>query len=409
MITAIKIFTVIIAFVILASLVMIFIKRYRKAGLQILGSLVIIFVITGICFFYPKKYDRIYLKKAIEWKSLSFRQYADSLNFYIGAIPGSAGIPDPLFCQNFNSVTPANALKMGPLLKNQKIGEYDFSDADKIVNQALENNLRVKGHTLVWGKLSDHFKSPDLDKWLQAFPEKDRSDKLREVINDHIVTVLNHFRGRVHTWDCVNEPTSMYNPGKLENNVFMKYLGEDYIQEAFKLAHSFDPDLKLYLNEEFSDYKGKQAECFLALVKKLKDNNIPLHGIGIQSHILSNIDTSIIDLQNFIRKFTDMGLEVEITELDMRLRLFNAADDPYEAQGKYYARLIKACMSNPMCKGVTFWGFSDDRCWIDQMPFPKPNEPYLFDAEMNPKPAFYEIYKMFRDAFNNKSITFVNN
>lgn len=97
-----------------------------------------------------------------------------------------------------------------------------------------------------------------------------------------------------------------------------------------------------------------------------------------------------------------MGLEVELTEIDMRLRIFDAADDPYEAQGKYYARLIKACMENPACKGVTFWGFSDGWCWIDALPFPKPNEPYLFDSELNPKPAFFEIYSLLRKSYESK-------
>jgi endo-1,4-beta-xylanase len=134
------------------------------------------------------------------------------------------------------------------------------------------------------------------------------------------------------------------------------------------------------------------------LVRKLKEEGVPLHGIGIQSHIA--VDTAIADLSNYIRKFTDMGLEVEITELDIRLRLFDGTDDPYEAQGRYYARLIETCMANPMCKGVTFWGFSDDKCWMDSYPFPKPNEPYLFDAGLNPKPAFYEIYKTMKSAWH---------
>lgn len=99
-----------------------------------------------------------------------------------------------------------------------------------------------------------------------------------------------------------------------------------------------------------------------------------------------------------------MGLEVEITELDIRLRIFDGADDPYEAQGKYYARLISACMANPMCKGVTFWGISDKWCWIDQLPTPRPNEPYLFDKDMNPKPAFYELYKILKDTYEHRII-----
>lgn len=151
------------------------------------------------------------------------------------------------------------------------------------------------------------------------------------------------------------------------------------------------------------DFNGKQADCLVELVSNLKKNNVPIHGVGIQSHILTKTDTAITDLQSYIKRFTDMGLEVEITELDMRLRIFDVADDPYYAQGRYYARLIEGCMSNALCKGVTFWGFSDAKCWIDSYPFPKPNEAYLFDNELNPKPAFYEVYKTLKSAYDWKN------
>lgn len=367
-----------------------------------LGSLIIIFLVIILVFFSPRQYERKYLQRSEEWKSLTFRQYADSLGFYIGTIPGGTDISDPVFCNNLNSVTPENSLKMGPLFRDKKIGEYDFTEADRIVNQALEKKLRVRGHTLVWGKQSDMFKNPDLRAWLKTFPESERSGRLKELVDNHIVTVLNHFRGRIHIWDCVNEPTSIGRPGRLDDNVFTKYLGGNYIEDAFRIAHSVDPALKLYLNEQINDYRGKQAEYFLELLRKLKKDGVPVAGVGLQSHILTRADTAITDLQDFMKKITDMGLEVELTEIDMRLRIFDAADDPYEAQGKYYARLIKACMENPACKGVTFWGFSDGWCWIDALPFPKPNEPYLFDSELNPKPAFFEIYSLLRKSYESK-------
>jgi endo-1,4-beta-xylanase len=385
------------AVIILASIVMIFKKKHRRTGLIILGLIIIILVLIWFLRLKPKQYDKTYLKNTSEWQYKSIRQYADSIGFYIGAIPFGTEIDNDLFCNNFNSITLENALKMGPLLRDGKIGEYDFTNADKLVDQALAKNLRVRGHTLVWGKQSDMFKNPDLRKWLETFPKEERTRRLKELTDKHITTVLNHFRGRINTWDCVNEPTSLYKTGEIENNVYTEYLGKDYISDAFKLAHSVDSSLKLFLNEQIFDYNNKQAECFAELVRNLKKNDVPVSGIGIQSHILTN--TAIIDLQNYIKIFTDMGLEVEITELDIRLRIFDAAKDPYDAQGRYYARLIKAAMANPMCKGVTFWGFSDDKCWIDNYPFPKPNEPYFFDSEMKPKPAFNEVYQTLKYAF----------
>jgi endo-1,4-beta-xylanase len=265
--------------------------------------------------------------------------------------------------------------------------------------------MRVRGHTLVWGKLSDRFKSPDLTTYLEDYPSEERGKVLQVIVDNHITTVLNHFKGRIHTWDVVNEPMSMLRDGDLEDNVYLKYLGEDYIAGSFVLAHAVDPDMKLFLNENFLSYTGRTAEAFIELLKKLKDNNVPVHGVGIQAHVTSKADTSIADLKYFIDRITDLGFEVEITELDARLRLFMGADDPFEAQGSYYARLLKTCMSNPSCKGLTFWGFSDSNCWQDEMPvlFPKPNDPYLFDREINPKPAYYGIYRILKDEYEGKA------
>lgn len=153
-----KLILALVALIIVSSIVMLFLRRLRRAGLIMLGSLIIIFLVIILVFFSPRQYERKYLQRSEEWKSLTFRQYADSLGFYIGTIPGGTDISDPVFCNNLNSVTPENSLKMGPLFRDKKIGEYDFTEADRIVNQALEKKLRVRGHTLVWGKQSDMFK-----------------------------------------------------------------------------------------------------------------------------------------------------------------------------------------------------------------------------------------------------------
>jgi len=393
-----KLLAAVISAVIIGSVILMFIKKYRKIGISLLGVLLGILIIAAVYVYHPRHYDRDYLEKYTGWNQLTLRGYADSLHFYIGAIPGGISVTDPLFYENLNSVTPENDLKMGTLLKDLKNGAYDFSQADMLVDQALEKHLRIRGHTLVWGKLSDRFRSPDLMAYLENYPEQERGKILQAVIDNHITTVLNHYKGRITTWDVVNEPMSMFSDGELEDNVYLKYLGEEYIARSFELAHSVDPDMKLFLNENFISYAGKTAESFLELIRKLKDDDVPVDGVGIQAHSTPTDDISLAELESFMKRITDLGMEVEITELDARLRSFKKAEDPYEAQGEFYGRLLKACLNNPMCKGLTFWGFSDSHSWQDQLPlfFPKPNEPYLFDEEMHPKPAYYEIYKMLK-------------
>ena len=399
------IFMSITLILLLTSLAMTVFRKYRKSGLRLLAGLILIEIIAAFYVYTPRKYNRAYISHSEEWGRLGLRSLADSLDFYLGCIPSGNAVVQEAFGNNFNSITPENALKMGPLLQHFEIGRYDFTEADKIVDEAISRNLRVRGHTLIWGKQSDIFKSPDLALYLEKYPDNERGNILLGIMENHITTVLDHFKGRVTVWDVVNEPMSIIRGGRLENNVFHRYLGEDYIAVAFRLARNADPGIKLYLNENFLSYDGKQARAFLSLLKKMKADNVPIDGVGIQSH-LSPADSSFADLEKFMKSITDLGFEVEITELDFRLRLFGAAEDPYEEQGRYYGRLLSVCLDNPKCRGITFWGFSDNDCWMDKMPlfFPKPNEPYMFDSRMNPKPVFHEFYRILASKVKARSL-----
>ncbi len=395
-----KLVSLITVLLLVSSIVLIFIKRFRKTGTRMLGVIFSVMILGAVYFYFPRHFKRNYLSEAADPVNVSFRRYADSLHFFIGAVGSIADLGDPRFCNNFNSTTPETALKLGSLLKDKKIGEYDFTHADSIVDLALEKHLRVRGHVLVWGKLSDMFKSPDLQAYLDKFPENERDTILWNLIDDHITTVLNHFRGRIGTWEVVNEPLATWGSGEYEKNVFYRYLGKEYIPRSFILAHKTDPELKLFLNEFFLDYHGKRSESFIRLLKELKEKGVPVYGVGIQSHVIS-ADTSFDEFRTFVKKITDLGLVVEITELDARLSIFRAAKDPYKAQGEYYGKMLKACLENPMVRGITFWGFSDAHSWYDDMSivFPKPNEPYLFDPDMHPKPAFYDLYNVFKNGY----------
>ncbi len=382
--------------VLIISLVLMFWKRFRKTGVRSFFSVFFLLLILSLFHFIPRHFKRDYLSKSAGLSQISFRSYADSLHFYIGSVGNVEAITNPKFYNNFNSVTPENELKMGALFKNSEIGEYDFSHADSIVNSALSRNIRVRGHALVWGKLSGVFKRPDLDHYLKDFPIEERSNALWNLMRNYITTLLKHYKGKIYVWDVVNEPLDFRKAGELEKNVYYRYLGENYIARIFRLAHSIDPDVKLYLNEQLNSYDDKRSEAFYNLVRKLKDDNVPINGVGIQSHIiymLPNLD----EFESYLQKFTALGLEAEITELDARLILFRKNPDPYKAQGEFYGSLLRICINNPFCRGITFWGFTDNHCWFDNLIwFTKPNEPYLFDKDMNPKPAFEELYRSFQ-------------
>ncbi len=106
------------------------------------------------------------------------------------------------------------------------------------------------------------------------------------MVEQHIENVLNHYRGKILEWDVVNEPLDMFGNGNLEENVFYRYLGPDYIAQAFIKAKAVDPNITLYLNEQFYNYTDARAEAFYQLVVSLLNKGIPIEGIGLQGHML---------------------------------------------------------------------------------------------------------------------------
>jgi endo-1,4-beta-xylanase len=381
----------------LTSAVLLLRARTRRTGLWILSAFAVLGAALGWNLFYPHTFEKHYSSSPPNSPALSLRRRADAAGFFLGAAGDGTTLADPLFASTFNSMTPDNALKLDALLFDGRIGTYDFSRADAIVNRARQLGLRVRGHTLIWGKASDLFKSPDLDSYLRGFPRVDRSRILRDLVHRHITTVLTHFKGRIGTWDVVNEPLYMFWSARIDDNVFFRYLGSEYIADTFRIARGVDSTAKLYLNEQLESFTDARAEAFFKLAQHLKQEGVPIDGVGLQSHF-GFVLPSRQEFRAFLARLTALGLEVEITELDARLALFRGTADPYRAQADYYGQLLGTCLENPGCKGLTFWGFTDDHCWMDSFAlFPKPNEPYLFDAHRIPKPAVGALDSVFSE------------
>jgi endo-1,4-beta-xylanase len=289
--------------------------------------------------------------------------------------------------RHFNSVTPAEALEWGKLLRDQEPGEYDFGTADAMVDFALGRGARVRGHSLVWGRFPGRGHPAELEARLAeaSYPKA----LLRRLMRQHIQTVTRHFQGRVRTWDVVNEPMALLGSG-LDESVFFRTLGRGFVAEAFRMAGEADPGAELFLNEQFMRYGDKRQARFLDLVDEMLASGVPLHGIGIQSHVLfSRVDLAAFGA--FLRAIEERGLAVELTEMDVRVRIFGQADDPYAAQGEHYRALVETCLALEACQGFTVWGVSDAATWLDQIPpfrWLRPNAPLLFDQDMFRKPAY---------------------
>lgn len=377
------------------SIICLIFKKSRKFGGYSLLTLVVILIITVITTYFmqqPMQFDKNYLTKKTNVATLPVKLNASQARIFLGAAPNHIEqMLRPEFNQVFNSITPENALKISDLL-NIETMTYNFEQADILVEQAISQNIRVRGHTLVFGKLSDQYKKPDLDLWLSQFPEHERKAKLTALVEQHIENVLNHYRGKILEWDVVNEPLDMFGNGNLEENVFYRYLGPDYIAQAFIKAKAVDPNITLYLNEQFYNYTDARAEAFYQLVVSLLNKGIPIEGIGLQGHMLFYLVTPK-DTASFVQRFTNLGLKVQLTEFEARLRLFKDFADPYQAQGEYYRDVIQACYEINGFDGVTFWGVDDSYSWLNDMTwlFALPNEPYLLDAQQQAKPGLLLI------------------
>lgn len=287
-----------------------------------------------------------------------------------------------IVAREFTSVTLENALKWGPLAPAP--GSYDFTDADRLVDWAEQNGLRVRGHTLFWGRLDGP------PRWLEAqlAAAADPALYLRQLMQTHAQTVVGRYAGRIAQWDVVNEPLAMFGNGMDPQNPFFQTLGESYLDIAFRAARAADPAAALFLNEFMTEIPGKFDELIL-LAQGMLARGVPLDGIGLQGHFLWPPDRA--SLQSQFERVAALGLLVELTEVDIPIGHFAAAADPLAAQASAYADVFAACLSVSACTGITTWGIDDSSTWLDRSPLTSPGAPHrplLFDEFGQPKPAY---------------------
>lgn len=350
--------------------------------------------------FWPRSpYPRPYLQGASVAAAPPLASLAEQVQLHIGAAVHDTEVEafTAAAGRDFNSMTPANALKWGNLLEGGKLGKYDFRAADELVDLGLAKQTRVRGHALVWGRFAGQGYPADLEQVLKAAADPKRA--LEQISSEHIATVLRHFHGRIAQWDIVNEPLDLRKP-EWDDSVFYRTLGPEFVAQSFRLAHAADPSLELVLNEQLQSYDDEHAQLFFDVVRQLRDSGVPIHGVGLQSHVMMEVP-SVATIESYLRRFTELGLFVEITELDARLRLFSDSPDPYAAQGRFFQEITAACLRVPRCRGITVWGISDRFSWFDSFPpfqWMKPNEPLLFDHDGRRKPAYTGVVEALQQA-----------
>jgi endo-1,4-beta-xylanase len=288
--------------------------------------------------------------------------------------------------REFNYVTPENEMKWGIIEPSP--GVFDFQHADLIVSFADQHDMLVKGHTLVW-----HSQLPG---WVSSLVG---AANVRAAMELHISTVVSHYRdefpGSVIAWDVVNEALdSVDGSVSFRDSVFYRELGEGFIAEAFELARAADPEALLFYNDYGIEGLGAKSNATFELVQDLLNRGVPIDGIGFQMHTTaSGAGVGPDDFEKNLERYSDIGLLVNISEMDVSLCSGFASEAvALEAQRVRYNQMVGTCLRFEACHAVSLWGVSDGDSWLNSS---RPCEsttlspwPLVFDYMYRHKPAW---------------------
>ncbi|MCF0069709.1 endo-1,4-beta-xylanase [Dyadobacter sp. CY261] len=289
-----------------------------------------------------------------------------------------------------DGITATNCMKPSRIARQK--GVYDFDQADQLIDFAIANGKRVHGHTFVWYIDS----APG---WMKQIRD---STELENALKNYIQAVGTHFKGKVASWDVVNEAfdnktgavrqDSVDQDGKTLLNVG-GILGKDYVARMFQYAHQADPGALLFYNEYDQEKNAGKLNAVLGMVADFKKRGIPIHGLGLQMHI--NVNTPDAGIENALKKLAETGLLIHISELDIsmntaRTKPFQPTAEQLEKQYRKYkfvADAYKRLVPEKQQFGITTWGIGDADSWIPG--FCKCEDyPLPFDKEYRAKKAF---------------------
>ena len=302
--------------------------------------------------------------------------------------------------EHFNGVTPEFELQ--PSFVAPEEGVFDFDRADRLVDFALQNNMTVRGHSLLW-----HEQTPDY------FLVGSRED-IRQRLETYIGTVMEHFSGRIHIWDVVNEAVSTDlfrgddGVGPDRNTIWYEAVGNaDYIDWAFQAARAADPNALLFLND-FETEEPRKAGWFRDIVRRLIERGVPIDGVGHQVHlrlestaesVLASIDAIQNEFPHLVTHVTEMDISMYTDPGSCYETGTNCLPDlgpnpPLELlrqQAQIYRDIFTGLTQRSFVEYVTLWGVTDGDSAANNNPAVRFNHPLLFDRDGEPKPAFFAI------------------
>ncbi|MDF2013286.1 endo-1,4-beta-xylanase [Priestia megaterium] len=314
----------------------------------------------------------------------SLREISSKSNFNVGAsVLASPFLEDEqyknILKRDFNLITIENDLKFAKV--HPQRDSYNFVIPDLMVKFAKENNMKVRGHTLVW-----HATLPD---WLTD--RKYSKEELTNILKNHIQTVVGHYKGKIYAWDVVNEA---YNDdGTLRENIWLQTIGPEYIELAFRWAHEADPDALLFYNDYSNEEINKKSNAIFNMAKSLKEQGVPIDGVGFQMHSSITYKKNYEQIKENFKRYENIGLKTQITEMDVKIQHSNKPNqERLQDQAKMYSETLNACLASSSCNAFITWGVTDKYSWIPDYTG-KEDAPLLFDTDYKPKPSYKAVYR----------------
>jgi endo-1,4-beta-xylanase len=281
---------------------------------------------------------------------------------YFGVATGAFKFSDTPYMtivnREFNSLVAENDMKWDATEPQQ--GRFTFTNGDRLVSHAQSRGMTVRGHALLW-----HAQQPS---WAQGLS----GTALRNAAINHVTQVATHFRGKIHSWDVVNEAfADGGSGGRRDSN--LQRTGNDWIEAAFRAARAADPNAKLCYNDYNTDGINAKSTGIYNMVRDFKARGVPIDCVGLQSHLGTTLDSTY---QQNIQRFAALGVDVQITELDVQQG---------GNQANIFAAVTRACLAVARCTGITVWGVRDSDSWRTGQ------NPLLFDASGNKKAAYNAV------------------
>lgn len=281
------------------------------------------------------------------------------------------------FGGQFGALTTENALKWQ--FTEPVRGLYSFQEGDALVALAERHQLKIQGHTLVFAEGNP--------AWVRQLPPAE----LEKAMIDHIRITVGHYKSKIAIWDVVNEPFDDDEWDQLRPHIWYKAMGENYISKAFTAARAADPDALLFINDYGLEEDGDRWDNFLALVTRLKQQGVPIDGVGFQAHVYEAGDKiNPATLRKHMQQLAAIGVKARVSEMDVYI------EDGAAAQAQQYRDILEACLAEPNCISWTTWGVSDRYNYFKEEGTVERGEDFLWNARMQPTEAVRRIQSLLR-------------